>query len=89
MKINVEQSNLVFIYGLLFACPTNNEAENCPFRSIRKLPVETRLSLLESMPQLDHEILLMHHRKCLQANDIGMQTNSNPIAKSSKLLISA
>ena len=70
MLINVEQQNLGLICGLIFACPMGNEAENCPFRSIRKLPVETRLSLLERLPRLDQEVLFMHHRKCLDTKDI-------------------
>ena len=53
------------IHGLIFGCPLKNENHNCPFKSIRQLPVDKRIDFVNKLDKPEKWNLIQEHSKCL------------------------
>lgn len=53
------------LFGLIIACPINEQSYNCPFDKIRKLPIKERFKHLKSLDDERQNELLMKHINCL------------------------
>lgn len=53
-------------YGLLFACPMNEEQCSCPFHDIRQInPLPERLKYFRSLNQETKAFMIGQHIKCI------------------------
>ena len=54
------------VQGLMAECPLNNSHKDCPAKSIRHLPLEVRLKLVETMGESEIDLIMSHHQYCFQ-----------------------
>lgn len=59
--------------GLIFDCPMPPHLESCPFREIRKLPIEERVKIINNMTEQQINDILGIHDKCLSEREKGMR----------------
>jgi hypothetical protein len=51
--------------GLIFGCPVGEEMEDCPLRTLRKLPFNERIREYERLSAKEKDKIQLHHDKCL------------------------
>ena len=54
--------------GLIFECPHKNELELCPFKPIRELTLRGRFEFYKKLPTESRSSLIESHLKCSSSN---------------------
>jgi len=57
--------NKIFAQGLMVDCPMGKPLENCPLLDLRKLPLKTRMQLVDEMSEEKLEETISYHKQCL------------------------
>jgi hypothetical protein len=55
----------IAMHGRILRCPLGNNPKDCPLHEIRKLPVEERLTWLNSKTSEEVQQLFRQHLECL------------------------
>ena len=58
-----------WILGLLLNCPCGNPDAACPLNKLRKQSLESLLSFVEGLSDLESQSITRHHRKCIQIRE--------------------
>ena len=56
----------IALHGRILRCPLGDNPEDCPLHDIRKMPVEDRLTWLNSKTDEEIRVLLEYHIDCLE-----------------------
>ncbi|SMO89246.1 hypothetical protein SAMN06265379_11235 [Saccharicrinis carchari] len=54
------------LYGILYACPTNNRIENCPLSEVSHLSFKEKLIWFDGLDTEKKDCILVHHVECSQ-----------------------
>ncbi len=52
------------LYGILYACPTNNRLENCPLTEVSHLSFKEKLIWFDGLDTEKKDCISGHHVKC-------------------------
>jgi len=55
----------IWIKGLLIDCTFGEALRKCPARRLRKLPVEARMAIVDSMLEAELDALIEVHKSCV------------------------
>lgn len=72
MELTAEEKR-IWVKGLLIRCPygLGKEILNCPFRELRKLPLNERMLRINSLPDEEIAELFQYHQECSRARGQG------------------
>ena len=56
----------IALHGRILRCPLGGNPEDCPLHEIRKMPIEDRLTWINSKTDEEIKELLMQHIDCLE-----------------------
>jgi hypothetical protein len=65
MNTSYDLGKMTMLSGLIFACPMDQSHENCPFKDLRKLSIESRLMEITNYSNREITQVIIAHKTCL------------------------
>ena len=67
--INFEDKIKLLVKQLTIECPMGDAKQDCPLAELRKLPLEEKLVMVDSMSAKKLNELLQHHYDCFESRN--------------------
>lgn len=58
-----------WVKGIMVDCPLGNPLENCPASKIRNLPLSQLVSVVNSLPDKQIDVIIAYHENCLKQRE--------------------